>query len=48
MNDLLAWAGERPLFTVNDAERASGIQRASLLEKLSRLAGRGELVENGN
>lgn len=49
MADLLRWADERPLFTVNEAERATGMNRASLREKLSRLTGRGALtrVERG-
>lgn len=49
MADLLRWAGECPLFTVNEAQRATGMQRASLNEKLSRLTARGELtrVERG-
>jgi len=49
MDGLLKWAEERPLFTVNEAERASGMERASLREKLSRLSRRGELdrVERG-
>ena len=46
---LLEWADERPLFTVNDAARATGMARPSLREKLSRLTARGELsrVERG-
>lgn len=49
MNDLLDWATERPLFTVNEAERATGMNRASLREKLSRTTQRGDLhrVERG-
>lgn len=49
MTELLAWASDRPLFTVNDAQRALGMKRASLREKLSRLARRGELnrIERG-
>lgn len=30
MTELLAWASERPLFMVNDAQRALGMKRASL------------------
>lgn len=40
MAELLEWARERPLFTVNDAQRALGMKRTSLREKLSRLARR--------
>ncbi|MFB6253208.1 MAG: type IV toxin-antitoxin system AbiEi family antitoxin domain-containing protein [Halobacteriaceae archaeon] len=49
MSDLLEWANERPLFTVNEAERATGMNRASLHEKLSRLTQRGDLkrIERG-
>lgn len=49
MNDLAEWAEERPLFTVNEAQRATGLERASLLERLSRMARRGDLrrVERG-
>lgn len=49
MTDLVEWAAERPLFTVNEAQRASEMNRASLREKLSRLARRGDLhrIERG-
>lgn len=49
MVELLDWAEERPLFTVTEAARATGMNRASLREKLSRLARRDELtrVERG-
>lgn len=49
MDELLAWAEDHPLFTVNEAERATGMRRASLREKLSRMARRGELrrIERG-
>lgn len=49
MNELLAWAGDRPLFTLNDAERVLDVKRPSLREKLSRMARRGELyrIERG-
>lgn len=49
MTELLAWANHRPLFTLNDAQRALGMKRASLREKLSRLARRGEInrIERG-
>lgn len=43
MADLLAWGDNRPLFTINEAERATGMNRASLREKLSRMTRRGEL-----
>lgn len=47
--DLVEWAADRPTFTVNEAERVTGLTRASLREKLSRLAKRGELnrIERG-
>lgn len=44
MPDLLKWAADQPLFTLNQAQRALDIKRASLRERLSRLARRGELV----
>lgn len=49
MTELLAWANDRPLFTLNDAQRALGMNRASLCEKLSRLARRGKIdrIERG-
>lgn len=49
MAELLDWAEAQPLFTVNEAERATGMNRASLREKLSRLADRGDLyrIERG-
>lgn len=49
MTDLVEWAADRPLFTVNEAERALGMERPSLREKLSRLARRGDLkrIERG-
>lgn len=49
VNDLLEWASDRPLFTLNDAERALGLKRASLREKLSRLSRRDGLhrIERG-
>lgn len=49
MTDLAEWAAERPLFTVDEAQRASGLGRASLLERLSRMTRRGDLrrVERG-
>lgn len=49
MTELLAWANDRPLFTLNDAQRALGMKRASLREKLSRLAHRGDIdrIERG-
>lgn len=49
MNTLLDWAATRPLFTVNEAERALEMERPSLIEKLSRLARRGDLtrIERG-
>jgi len=42
--ELREWAADRPLFTLNEAERALGIKRASLREKLSRLTDRGDLI----
>lgn len=49
MDELLEWADDRPLFTVNEAQRATGMRRPSLREKLSRLARRDDLrrVERG-
>lgn len=49
MTGLLEWAAGRPLFTVNEAERALGMERPSLREKLSRLSRRGDLkrIERG-
>lgn len=49
MVELIDWAADRPLFTVNEAERALGMERPSVREKLSRLARRGELrrIERG-
>ena len=49
MTDLAEWAAERPLFTVDEAQRATGLGRASLLERLSRMTRRGDLrrVERG-
>jgi predicted transcriptional regulator of viral defense system len=49
MTELVKWAAERPLFTVNEAQRALGMKRSSLREKLSRFAQRGELqrIERG-
>ena len=49
MTDLADWADERPLFTVDEAQRATGLGRASLLERLSRMARRGDLhrIERG-
>jgi predicted transcriptional regulator of viral defense system len=49
MADLRDWASDRPLFTLEDAQRALDIERASLREKLSRLVRRGELrrIERG-
>lgn len=44
MADLQEWAADRPLFTLNEAERALGIKRATLREKLSRLTDRGDLI----
>lgn len=44
MVDLLTWADERPLFTVNEAARATQMARPSLREKLSRITARGELI----
>lgn len=44
MVELLDWANERPLFTVNEAERLTRMARPSLREKLSRLTARGKLV----
>lgn len=44
MESLHEWATERPLFTVNDVERATGGNRASLREKLSRMTKRGDLI----
>jgi len=44
VNGLRAWAEERPLFTLNDAQRATGMNRPSLREKLSRMTRRGDLV----
>jgi predicted transcriptional regulator of viral defense system len=42
--DLLEWAEERPLFNLNQAERYTGLERDSLRVKLSRMAGRGDLL----
>ncbi len=49
MVDLLEWAADRPLFTLNDAARTVDITRESLQERLSRLSKRGEIhrVERG-
>lgn len=49
MPSLRPWARERPCFTVNEAQRATGMRRPSLREKLSRLARRGDLtrIERG-
>lgn len=49
MDTLLEWAADRPLFTLNDAERHLEVTRASLREKLSRMTRRGELrrIERG-
>lgn len=49
MADLVQWAADRPLFTLNEAERAVNITRASLQEQLSRLSKRGDVyrVERG-
>lgn len=49
MVELLEWAAEQPMFTLNAAERATDMERASLREKLSRLTRRGELtrIERG-
>ncbi|MFB6133326.1 MAG: type IV toxin-antitoxin system AbiEi family antitoxin domain-containing protein [Halanaeroarchaeum sp.] len=44
MDDFVTWARQRPLFTVNEAARATDITRPSLREKLSRLARRGDLI----
>lgn len=44
MADLREWAATRPLFTLNEAERALGIKRASLRQKLSRHTDRGDLI----
>lgn len=49
MAELLGWSIERPLFTVNDAQRTLSIERPSLREKLSRMTRRGDLtrIERG-
>lgn len=49
MVELIEWATERPLFTLNEADRAFDLTRESLREQLSRLVSRGELnrVERG-
>ena len=49
MVDLLEWAADRPLFTLNDAARAVDLTRGSLQERLSRMTKRGDLyrVERG-
>jgi len=49
VNELREWAKDRPLFTLNDAERAFDIERASLRQKLSRQAQRNEIhrIERG-
>lgn len=49
MVDLLEWAADRPLFTINEAARVVDLTRGSLQERLSRLSKRGDLyrVERG-
>lgn len=49
MVELVEWATDRSMFTLNDAERVLGMERASLREKLSRMARRGEVqrIERG-
>lgn len=49
MVEFFEWATDRSMFTLNDAERVLGMERASLREKLSRMARRGEVyrVERG-
>lgn len=49
MVDLIEWAAERPLFTLNEADRAVDLTRESLRAQLSRLVSRGDLtrVERG-
>ncbi len=42
--DLLSWAQTRPIFTLNEAERALGQKRAYIRLKLHRLAKRGQLI----
>ena len=49
MVDLTDWATDRPLFTLNEADRVLDLTRGSLREHLSRLVSRGELkrIERG-
>jgi predicted transcriptional regulator of viral defense system len=49
MADLLKWAEERPLFNLNEVERASGLDREQLRKKVFRLAKKGDLkrIERG-
>lgn len=49
MTDLKSWATERPFFNLNEAQRATGLERDYLREKLSRMVKKGDLkrVERG-
>lgn len=49
MEDLEEWAREKPLFSLNEAERASNIERKPLREKLSRMVENNSLyrIERG-
>ncbi|MEA1994382.1 MAG: type IV toxin-antitoxin system AbiEi family antitoxin domain-containing protein [Euryarchaeota archaeon] len=49
MEDIIEWAQDKPLFTINEAERASEYDREYLQLKLHRLVKRGRLmrVERG-
>jgi hypothetical protein len=43
MNQVLGWARERPLFTLNDVEREFGHERKYLRLMLHRMVERGDL-----
>lgn len=49
MVDLREWAEQRPLFNLNEAERATGLERKQLRKKVFRLAEKGDLnrIERG-
>ena len=44
MTTLLEWAADQPLFGLNEAQRATGMQRPTLRETLSRAVKRGDLI----